>query len=194
MQDFGQANNKEKRVAGVSRTDFGLSVLMADHDSIRKLAEALVNELKESGKAVATAESCTGGWVAKAITDIAGSSAVFGYGIVTYSNGAKESIVGVQNRTLDEYGSVSAEVVKEMAKGALGLSGADIAVAVSGVAGPDGGTAAKPVGAVWFAWAVRDGANAVVDTRLEQFSGDRELVREASVAYALQGLRERIAT
>lgn len=167
---------------------------MADHDSIRKLAEALVNELKESGKAVATAESCTGGWVAKAITDIAGSSAVFGYGIVTYSNGAKESIIGVQNKTLEEYGSVSAEVVEEMAKGALRLSGADIAVAVSGVAGPDGGTVLKPVGTVWFAWAVRDGANAVVDTQLEQFSGDRELVREASVAYALQGCRERIAT
>jgi nicotinamide-nucleotide amidase len=167
---------------------------MADHDSIRKLAEALVNELKESGKAVATAESCTGGWVAKAITDIAGSSAVFGYGIVTYSNGAKESIIGVQNKTLEEYGSVSVEVVEEMAKGALRLSGADIAVAVSGVAGPDGGTALKPVGTVWFAWAVRDGTNAVVDTQLEQFSGDRELVREASVAYALQGLRERIAT
>jgi nicotinamide-nucleotide amidase len=167
---------------------------MADHDSIRKLAEALVNELKESGKAVATAESCTGGWVAKAITDIAGSSAVFGYGIVSYSNGAKESIIGVQNKTLEEYGSVSAEVVEEMAKGTLGLSGADIAVAVSGVAGPDGGTAVKPVGTVWFAWAVRDGANAVVDTQLEQFSGDRELVREASVAYALQGVRERIAT
>ncbi len=167
---------------------------MADHDSIRKLAEALVNELKVSGKAVATAESCTGGWVAKAITDIAGSSAVFGYGIVTYSNGAKESIVGVQNKTLEEYGSVSVEVVEEMAKGALRLSGADIAVAVSGVAGPDGGTVVKPVGTVWFAWAVRDGANAVVDTQLEQFSGDRELVREASVAYALQGLRERIAT
>jgi nicotinamide-nucleotide amidase len=167
---------------------------MADHDSIRKLAEALVNELKESGKAVATAESCTGGWVAKAITDIAGSSAVFGYGIVSYSNGAKESIIGVQNKTLEEYGSVSAEVVEEMAKGTLRLSGADIAVAVSGVAGPDGGTAVKPVGTVWFAWAVRDGANAVVDTQLEQFSGDRELVREASVAYALQGVRERIAT
>jgi len=167
---------------------------MADHDAIRKLAEALVNELKESGKAVATAESCTGGWVAKAITDIAGSSAVFGYGIVSYSNGAKESIIGVQNKTLEEYGSVSAEVVEEMAKGALRLSGADIAVAVSGVAGPDGGTAVKPVGTVWFAWAVRDGANAVVDTQLEQFSGDRELVREASVAYALQGVRERIAT
>jgi len=167
---------------------------MADHDSLRKLAEALVNELTASGKAVATAESCSGGWVAKAITDIAGSSAVFGYGIVTYSNGAKESIIGVQNKTLDEYGAVSAEVVEEMARGTLGLSGADIAVAVSGVAGPDGGTEEKPVGTVWFAWAVRDGANARVDTRLEHFSGDRELVREASVAYALQGLRERIAS
>lgn len=165
---------------------------MADHESILKLAEALVGELATAGKAVATAESCTGGWVAKAITDVAGSSAVFGYGIVTYSNGAKESIIGVQNKTLEDYGAVSAEVVEEMAKGALGLSGADIAVAVSGVAGPDGGTEEKPVGSVWFAWAVRDGSNALVDTRHEQFSGDRELVREASVAYALQGLRERI--
>jgi nicotinamide-nucleotide amidase len=165
---------------------------MADHESIWKLAEALVSELAATGKAVATAESCTGGWIAKAITDVAGSSAVFGYGIVTYSNGAKESIVGVQNKTLENYGSVSAEVVEEMAKGTLRLSGADLAVAVSGVAGPDGGTKEKPVGTVWFAWAVRDGSNALVDTRLEQFSGDRELVREASVAYALQGLRERI--
>ncbi len=165
---------------------------MADHASIRKLAEALVSELTEYGKAVATAESCTGGWVAKAITDVAGSSAVFGYGIVTYSNGAKESLVGVQNKTLEDYGAVSAEVVEEMAKGALRLSGADISVAVSGVAGPDGGTEEKPVGSVWFAWALRDGSNVLVDTRQEQFSGDRELVREASVAYALQGLRERI--
>jgi nicotinamide-nucleotide amidase len=165
---------------------------MADHKSIRKLAEALVGELTESGKAVATAESCTGGWVAKAITDVAGSSAVFGYGVVSYSNGAKESIIGVQNKTLEDHGAVSSEVVEEMAKGTLRLSGADIAVAVSGVAGPDGGTKEKPVGMVWFAWAVRDGANALVDTRCEQFTGDRELVREASVAYALQGVRERI--
>lgn len=165
---------------------------MADHESIRKLAEALVAELTESGKAVATAESCTGGWVAKAITDIAGSSAVFGYGIVSYSNGAKESIIGVQNKTLEDHGAVSSEVVEEMAKGTLRLSGADIAVAVSGVAGPDGGTKEKPVGMVWFGWAVRDGANALVDTSCEQFTGDRELVREASVAYALQGVRERI--
>ena len=167
---------------------------MADHESIWKLAEALVSELAASGKAVATAESCTGGWVAKAITDIAGSSAVFGYGIVSYANGAKESLIGVQNKTLEDHGAVSAEVVEEMAKGTLRLSGADIAVAVSGVAGPDGGTKEKPVGTVWFAWAVRDGTNALVDTQCEQFSGDRELVREASVAYALQGVRERIET
>ena len=165
---------------------------MADHESILKLAAALVEELTESGKAVATAESCTGGWVAKAITDVAGSSAVFSYGIVSYSNGAKESIIGVQNQTLEDHGAVSSEVVEEMAKGTLRLSGADIAVAVSGVAGPDGGTKEKPVGMVWFGWAVRDGANALVDTRCEQFTGDRELVREASVAYALQGVRERI--
>lgn len=165
---------------------------MADHDAIQKLAEALVNELTDSGKAVATAESCTGGWVAKAITDIAGSSAVFGYGVVSYANGAKESIIGVQNKTLEDHGAVSAEVVEEMAKGTLHLSGADIAVAVSGVAGPGGGTKEKPVGTVWFGWAVRDGAKALVDSTHEKFTGDRELVREASVAYALQGIRERI--
>ena len=165
---------------------------MADHDSIRKLAGALVDELAASSKAVATAESCTGGWVAKAITDVPGSSAAFGYGIVSYANSAKETILGVKNETLEEHGSVSEPVVEEMARGALHLSGADIAVAVSGVAGPDGGTKEKPVGTVWFAWAVRDGANALVDTALEHFTGDRDLVREATVAYALQGVRERI--
>lgn len=165
---------------------------MADHEAIRSLAEALVAELTAAGKAVATAESCTGGWAAKAITDIAGSSEVFGYGIVSYANGAKESIIGVQNKTLEEHGSVSPEVVSEMAKGTLRLSGADIAVAISGVAGPGGGTKEKPVGTVWFGWAVRDGANAIVDTQREAFTGDRELIREAAVAYALQGVRERI--
>lgn len=165
---------------------------MADHESIRKLAEALVHELTESGLAVATAESCTGGWVAKAITDISGSSVVFGYGIVSYANGAKESIIGVKNKTLEKHGAVSAEVVEEMAQGTLRLSGADIAVAVSGVAGPTGGTPEKPVGTVWFGWAVRDGSKAILSSNCEHFSGDRELVREASVANALQGLRERI--
>ena len=166
---------------------------MADYESLGKLSEALVRDLAAAGKAVATAESCTGGWIAKSITDVAGSSAVFGYGVVSYSNGAKESILGVQNATIERDGAVSEEVVEEMVSGVLHLSGADIAVAVSGIAGPDGGTDDKPVGTVWFAWAVREGADARVDTQLEHFQGDRELVRELTVAHALQGLLERIA-
>ncbi len=165
---------------------------MADHEAIQKLAAALVHELTESGKAVATAESCTGGWIAKAITDIPGSSVVFSYGIVSYSNGAKESVLGVQNQTLEEHGAVSAPAVEEMSKGSLRLSGADIAVAVSGIAGPSGGTADKPVGTVWFAWAVRDGSKAKTESSCEHFEGDRDLVRELTVVHALQGLRERI--
>lgn len=165
---------------------------MADHESILKLSEALVTELAAAGKMVSTAESCTGGWIAKAITDIAGSSEVFAYGLVCYSNGAKEALVGVQPKTLHVHGAVSEAVVEEMAAGALHLSGADIAVAVSGVAGPTGGSKDKPIGTVWFAWAVRDGADAKTQTSCEHFTGDRELVRESTVAYALQGVRERI--
>ena len=167
---------------------------MSEPESISTLSEALVGELLVAGKTVSTAESCTGGWIAKSLTDNSGSSGCFAYGLVSYSNGAKESLLGVNSATLEEHGAVSETTVREMVDGALRLSGADFAAAVSGVAGPDGGSEEKPVGTVWFAWAVRDGANAVVDTQLEQFSGDRELVREASVAYALQGLRERIAT
>jgi nicotinamide-nucleotide amidase len=166
---------------------------MADYASLEKLAGAVVKDLAASGKAVATAESCTGGWIAKSITDIPGSSAVFAYGVVSYSNGAKESFLGVKNATLEEHGAVSERVVEEMADGILHLSGADIAVAVSGIAGPDGGTDDKPVGTVWFAWAVRDGAHALIDTNREQFAGDRELVRELTVAHALQGVLERVA-
>ncbi|MGB5629572.1 MAG: CinA family protein [Woeseiaceae bacterium] len=165
---------------------------MADHESLHKLAAAVVNDLAEAGKAVSTAESCTGGWIAKCITDIPGSSAVFAYGVVSYSNGAKESILGVQNQTLEAHGAVSEAVVEEMARGVLSLSGADIAVAVSGVAGPDGGSDDKPVGTVWFAWAVRDGARARVATSCQLFGGDRDLVRELTVAHALQGVLERV--
>ena len=165
---------------------------MADYESLQKLAEAVVGDLASASKAVATAESCTGGWIAKSITDIAGSSAVFGYGVVSYSNGAKESILGVKNETIETHGAVSEAVVEEMANGVLHLSGSDIAVAVSGVAGPTGGTEEKPVGTVWFAWAVRDGSAALIDTSCEHFSGDRELVRELTVAHALQGVLERI--
>ncbi len=165
---------------------------MADHESIFRLSEALVSELTASRKTVSTAESCTGGWIAKAITDVDGSSAVFAYGIVSYSNGAKESLLGAHPGTLDKNGAVSEAVVKEMAEGALRLSGADIAVAVSGIAGPTGGSEDKPVGTVWFAWAVRSGTDTKTDASCEHFTGDRELVRESTVAYALQGIRERI--
>ena len=165
---------------------------MADHDAIKELAKALVAELAAASKAVATAESCSGGWVAKAITDIPGSSLVFHYGIVSYSNGAKESLLGVRIDTLEQHGAVSEAAVAEMAQGALHLSGADIAVAVSGIAGPDGGSKDKPVGLVWFAWAVRDGAKEKVATSCMNFDGDRDLVRELTVAHALQGVRERI--
>jgi len=165
---------------------------MADHEALNTLATALVNELSASGKAVATADSCTGGWIAKAITDVPGSSACFAYGIVSYSNGAKESILGVRNQTLEDNGSVSEPVVREMADGVLSLSGADLAVAVSGIAGPDGGTDEKPVGTVWFAWAVRDGAKHRLETDHRQFDGDREAIRELAVAYALQGVLERL--
>jgi nicotinamide-nucleotide amidase len=165
---------------------------MANNDSIPGLSEALVSKLAASGKTVATAESCTGGWIAKAITDVAGSSDVFAYGIVSYSNGAKESLLGVRAETLDYNGAVSDAVVEEMAAGALELSGADIAVAVSGIAGPGGGSDEKPVGTVWFAWAIRDGSLVKYNTDCLQFKGDRDRVREQTVAHALRGVRERI--
>lgn len=165
---------------------------MADHQSIFNLAEALVHELASSGKMLASAESCTGGWVSKAITDVAGSSDVFAYGIVSYSNAAKESLLGVDRETLDKYGAVSAAVVEQMATAALERSDANIAVAVSGVAGPGGGSKEKPVGTVWFAWAFGDGSAVKTETERQQFTGDRDRVRELTVVHALQGVRERI--
>jgi nicotinamide-nucleotide amidase len=141
---------------------------------------------------VATAESCTGGWVAKALTDVPGSSGCFGYGIVSYSNGAKEAMLGVSNRTLAEHGAVSEPVVREMAEGTLRLSGADISIAVSGVAGPDGGSDEKPVGTVWFAWSMRGPRGITTDTDLQRFEGNRESIRMQSVIHGLKGVRGRL--
>ena len=165
---------------------------MVEDIGIRGLAESLVTALSSSGKTVTTAESCTGGWIAKAITDIPGSSSAFAYGIVSYSNGAKESLLGVQNSTLADKGAVSSQVVKQMAEGALQLSGADIAVAVSGVAGPDGGTDEKPVGTVCFAWAVRTKSGITVDGEQQRFDGNRNEVRVQTVAQAMRGVLDRI--
>ncbi len=167
---------------------------MAEDATVRDLAQTLVDALNAAGKTLSTAESCTGGWIAKTLTDIPGSSACFAYGIVSYSNGAKESLLGVRNQTLIDHGAVSAETVTEMAEGALGLSGADLGVAVSGIAGPDGGGDDKPVGTVWFAWAVRSKPGITTDTDRQTFEGSREAIRLQSVVHALRGVQERLGT
>ncbi len=165
---------------------------MTDTESIGALSEALVGELLASGKTLSTAESCTGGWIAKSLTDNAGSSGCFAYGVVSYSNGAKESLLGVESATLEEHGAVSEATVREMADGVLHLSGADIAAAVSGVAGPEGGSEEKPVGTVWFAWATRAKDKPDIDAEKRLLKGDRDQIRAQSVVIALQGVRERL--
>jgi len=154
-------------------------------DVIEALAHRLGRACHARRVQVATAESCTGGGVAEAITRVAGSSTWFERGFVTYSNRAKEELLGVLAETLRENGAVSGEVAAEMVAGALARSPADIAVAVTGIAGPGGGTSEKPVGLVWFAWMHRGGA---AQCRRFVFDGGREAVRRQSVAVALQGL------
>ena len=163
---------------------------MADADAIDELSHALVDEYVAAGRTFAAAESCTGGWIAKSVTDIPGASRCFAYGIVSYSNGAKESLLGVSTRTLQAFGAVSEETVREMADGVLRLSGADCAVAISGIAGPDGGSPEKPVGTVWFGWAKRAGARSDLQARRYVIDGDRTGIRARSVIIALQGLRD----
>ncbi len=165
---------------------------MDELTDIESAATVLVKELIKSRKVVATAESCTGGWIAKAITGVDGSSQCFGYGIVTYSNGAKESLSGVDPAKLNEHGAVSEAVVREMAEGVLAMSGADYAVAVSGVAGPTGGSKEKPVGMVWFGWATRNKDKIKSEADRQHFPGDREDVRAQTVMAALLGIRERL--
>ncbi len=135
-----------------------------------------------------TAESCTGGWISKVLTDVPGSSAWFQMGFVTYSNEAKTSLLGVSSRLLRRDGAVSESVVAQMAKGALRAARADMAVAVSGVAGPAGGTPEKPVGTVWIAVARRVGRAVTVETIHCRFAGDREVVRRRTVARALKAV------
>jgi nicotinamide-nucleotide amidase len=160
-------------------------------NKLTELTEQLAKLLLQQQKLLAVAESCTGGWLAKSLTDIAGSSQWFERGFVTYSNASKEEMLGVQPATLQREGAVSEAVVLEMANGVLDHSRADIAVAISGIAGPGGGVPGKPVGTVCFAWAVKDSIHQK-DTRY--FEGDREAVRQQSVACALQGLLDVLAT
>lgn len=142
--------------------------------------------LREKRALLVTAESCTGGWVSQAVTAIPGSSEWFERGFVVYSNAAKEELLGVRRETLEQHGAVSEETARELALGALERSRGTISVAVTGVAGPSGGSAAKPVGLVCFAWATRRRAR----TESRNFAGDRESVRRQSVARALEGVLE----
>lgn len=149
------------------------------------LAERVAIAVQQHRMMLVTAESCTGGWIAKTLTDLPGSSAWFDAGVVTYSYGAKEALLGVNPGTLERTGAVSEETALEMVSGALARFGAGVAVAVTGIAGPSGGTADKPVGTVWVSWKRRGG---YAYAKCFYFEGDRAAIRRQSVAAALNGL------
>ncbi|MES9857960.1 MAG: nicotinamide-nucleotide amidase [Sedimenticola sp.] len=155
--------------------------------SLERLAKKVGQRLVLEGMALVTAESCTGGWIAKSMTDVPGSSGCFDRGFVTYSNEAKQEMLGVSAQTLEQYGAVSDAVVREMVSGALVHSRGSVAVSVSGIAGPGGGSEDKPVGSVCFAWGIRGGE---VYSQQHCFEGDRESVRRQAVFRALQGVLE----
>ena len=163
-----------------------------DDAGLAERVEELASRLTELGWTLSTAESCTGGWIAKCCTDRAGSSAWFERGFVSYSNAAKHDLLDVDVAVLEDKGAVSREVALQMAAGARCRAGVQAALAVTGIAGPDGGSAEKPVGTVWFAWAVRDGGKIRTDIKLKHFDGDRELIRELTVVHALQGALDRL--
>jgi nicotinamide-nucleotide amidase len=158
-----------------------------DHD-LAGLAARVGRHLLAQRRTVATAESCTGGWIAKALTDIAGSSQWFVEGFVTYSNDAKRRRLGVPAAVLRSAGAVSEASVRAMAAGALRRSGAQVSVAVTGIAGPGGAVPGKPVGTVWLGWAVRRGSAIRVLVQLQHYRGDRDAVRRKTVRAALEGL------
>jgi nicotinamide-nucleotide amidase len=165
-------------------------VITSVNDTLFELATELGLALQARGWRVTAAESCTGGGIASAITDVAGASGWFDMGFVTYSNHAKQQLIGVHAASLAAFGAVSEPVVQEMADGARHAAGADLAVAVSGIAGPSGGTVDKPVGTVCFAYASHGGI--LTETRL--FAGDRAAIRAQTVRHALQQLLAQCAT
>lgn len=162
---------------------------MSDAD-LDDLARRVGEVLKSRERMMVTAESCTGGWISAAVTAIAGSSAWFERGFVTYTYISKREMLGVKAETLEAHGAVSEACVREMAAGALRNSHAQVAVAVSGTAGPSGGTPAKPVGTVCFGWAL---AGEAPSTETRHFEGDREAVRRQAVTHALEGVLRRLA-
>lgn len=160
-------------------------------EDLRRLAARVGSHLLKNRRCLATAESCTGGWIAKALTDIAGSSQWFVEGFVTYGNESKMRRLGVSRRILQRQGAVSESAVRAMAAGALSRGKADIAVAVTGIAGPGGAVPGKPVGTVWLGWATRRGRAIQVAVQRKLFRGVRDSVRRKTVRAALEGLLER---
>jgi nicotinamide-nucleotide amidase len=162
-------------------------------EHVRQLVKVVASRFVEQELMLATAESCTGGWISQVVTSLPGSSAWFDCGFVTYSNQAKQRLLGVPASLLAQGGpgAVSEQTVRAMATGAIAHSVADIAVATSGIAGPDGGTEDKPVGTVWFAWAHRDGR---CKARVHHFEGDRYSIRLLSVEQAFKGVLELLDT
>ena len=151
-----------------------------------EISQQLGRLLQSKDKKISTAESCTGGWISQIITDVPGSSAWFDRGFVTYSNAAKMQMLGVKPETLDTFGAVSAQTATEMANGALQNSDADCAIAVTGIAGPTGGTIKKPVGTVFIAWAYKNQETKVIKKEL---TGNRFEIRQQSVKLALKGIK-----
>jgi nicotinamide-nucleotide amidase len=154
-----------------------------------RLVQKLASRLMKCGWTMATAESCTGGWIAKCCTDLAGSSVWFDRGFITYSDRAKHELLGVELNTLEKAGAVSEATAIQMAEGARRRGGVNAALAVTGIAGPGGGTADKPVGLVWFAWSLEDH---LASSEVMQFQGDRYAVRRQTVVHALSGLQNRL--
>jgi nicotinamide-nucleotide amidase len=165
--------------------------MKAGDRELSRLAARVGRHLLRGARRATTAESCTGGWIAKALTDVPGSSQWFGEGFVTYSNEAKTRSLGVPRSILAREGAVSAGTARAMARGALRRTGAQLAVAVTGIAGPDGAVPGKPVGTVWFCWAVKAGGRVRLAAERRQFRGNREAVRRRAVAVALRGMLRR---
>jgi len=161
-----------------------------DDAALRRLSARVARKLRAAGETIVTAESCSGGWLAKCLTDLPGSSDYFDRGWITYSNAAKQAELGIEASTLARFGAVSETVAVAMARGALKNSKAQRAVAVTGIAGPSGGSRDKPVGLVWIAWARRGGGRVGVHATGYRFTGGRDAVRRWTVVAALKGLLE----
>ena len=165
---------------------------MKDKEMIARLAKRVIEIASEKKIRIAVAESCTGGMIAKKITDVPGSSNCFSHGVVSYSDEAKSEFFKIEASTLKDHGAVSQVVAEQMAEGVIQYNDCDISIAVTGIAGPSGATETKPIGAVWFSWAKKTENKIVIDSELHQFDGNREKIRMKATEVALRGIENRL--